>query len=598
LLCFSKSTRKLFDLICRNRTRKAASANHSVFRTLDDSAYWRWIEEFDTMKSEEIAALQQKISDLPVNPNIAILPIAVVTPSPSELSVFRRRLDAQFYRNWRFFLSRNLDRDHRPIATVSTTLMSEAIAEAAETSDFVLPLPLDAVLRPHALAQFVLAIAEVPDADVLYADEDVLRNGKRSRPHFKTDWDPYLILGRNYIGTPALYRSEAIRRARAQELVSATVDNLLHAVALRVTGATSPEKILHIPSVLCHRTTALDWCGAEGRKIVSAHLAETGSDVEEISPAPDCPQWNRVGFRLPEPLPLASIIVPTRDRANLLGPCANSLLTLTNYPSFELIVVDNGTVEPEALSILESLRGDPRVRILRDDRPFNYSRLNNSAAREARGDVLILLNNDTEIIHADWLTELVSLASHPDIGVVGAKLLYSDWRVQHAGMSFGPDKSLMHQMRLANRHETGPEGALVLLRSVSAVTGACLALRRSLYLEVGGLNETTFKVAYNDIDLCRRIARKGLSIVWTPFAEVLHYESASRGSPITSEAADRETSELIAFWSMNPEFYEDPDPFHNPQIEFKVDCVDFARPPRPHRFRHSPLEKRLSAFLY
>lgn len=598
MLRFSKTIPKLTDLIRRLGTPRDTLTAHSIFNIVNDSAYRRWIEEFDTMNNEQVALLSEQIRNLSANPKIAILPLASGSPSPKELSAFRRRLDDQVYRNWHIVVSQSsLNGDPHAIISPATQ-RSAAIADAANSSDFVLPLPLDAVLRPHTLAQFVLAIAEAPGADILYADEDVLHNGRRSRPHFKTDFDPFLILGCNCIGTPALYRSKAIKCAGVQELASATVENLLHAIALRVSRATSAEKILHIPAVLCHRTAASDWCGAEARKIVSAQLDGSNYRAVEILPSPQTSRWNRVKFPLPEPLPLVSIIIPTRDRAAFLGPCVNSLLSITNYPLFELIVVDNGTTEPEALDILGSLKGNPCTRVLRYDQPFNYARLNNCAAQVARGDVLVLLNNDTEIIHADWLTELVSLASHPDIGVVGAKLLYGDWRVQHAGVAFGPDKSIVHQMRLAKRLETGPNGELSLLRSVSAVTGACLALRRSLYVEAGGLNEKLLKIAYNDIDLCRRIARSGRAIVWTPFAELLHHESVSRGQAITPESADREASELIAFWSLNPEFYDCPDPYHNPQIEFKSDGVDFARPPRLHRFRAPHLEQRPSTFLY
>jgi GT2 family glycosyltransferase len=563
-------------------------AEQSIFRITDDSIYAEWIEEFDTMKSEDVELLEQKIKDLPLKPHIAIVPLAVGGSPQDESLAFARRFESQLYRNWRVYVSPDFDRADRPIARTAATLSAALIIAAAETADFVLPLPFDAVLPRHALAEFVLALAEVSDADILYADEDVLRDGRRSQPQFKTDWDPFLILGSNYIGSPTLFRSDAIRRAGLRDLTSTSVDNLLHAVTLHVSEVTSKRQILHIPSVLCHCTQASDWSGAEARRIVSAHLAKPGSDIAEISSAPLAPQWNRVRFHLPKPPPLVSIIVPTRDRADLIGPCSDGILNRTDYSSLELIVVDNGSIAPDALAVLDSLKSDPRVQVLRDERPFNYSQLNNSAAEIAKGDILVLMNNDIEILHADWLTELVSLASRPDIGVVGAKLLYPDLRVQHAGVVFGPDKAIRHQMRFAKRHETGPRGELALLRSVSAVTGACIALRRSLYFDVGGLNEKHLKVAYNDIDLCRRVAKKGLAIVWTPFAELMHHECASRGLPITPEELDREAAEMIAFWSMNPEFYEAPDPFHNPQIEFNLECVDFARPPRLHRFRRQP----------
>ncbi len=570
---------------------------HGIFHIMDDSRYKRWIAEFDTIEHDEVAFIEQRIKALALAPRIAILPLAVGGLPKDELSAFKCGLKGQIYQNWHIYLPQGFDTD-RPIGSTATQLSAGLIIEAAKTADFVLPLPLDAVLRPHALATFVLALAGSSDADMIYADEDTLQHGKRSQPHFKTDWDPFLILGCNYTGTPMLYRSEAVKRAQLRDLTSATVDNLLHAATLHLSGTTTKDKILHIPAVLGHRTQKSDWNGTNAHKIVSAYLARQDDGAVEISAVPLAPQWNRIRFALPESPPLVSIIVPTRDQADLIGRCCDGILNRTDYPSLELIVVDNGTVAPDALDVLDSLKDDPRVHMLHDDRPFNYSKLNNDAAKVAKGDILVLLNNDIEVTRADWLKELTSLASRPDIGVVGARLLYPDLHLQHAGMVFGPDKLVVHQMRRANKHETGPRGELCLLRSVSAVTGACMALRKTLYFEVGGLDEKNLKVACNDIDLCRRIAKKGLAIVWTPFAELLHHECATRGLPMTPEKADREEAEIAAFWSMNPEFYENPDPFHNPQIEFKHDCVDFARPPRLHRFRTVLGKRQVVPFLY
>lgn len=570
----------------------------SIFRTMDCSNYEPWIKEFDILKSSEIEFLEQKIRALAVRPHVTIVPLGFGGGTPQQLSALKHSLEEQVYRSWSKYLSNSLEFYDQPNVNTEIVLPPSVIAQVTKTADFILPLPLDAVLPQHALAQFILALAEVPDADILYADEDFLQNGRRSRPRFKTDWDPYFILGCNCIGTPALYRSEAIRRANMRDLRSSTVDNLLHAMTLRVSSVTAADKIIHIPSILCHRTQESDWCGAEAQQIVSAHLAEKGFSNVEISPAPLAPQWNRVKFPLPDPPPRVSIIVPTRDRPELIGPCVDGILNHTDYPALELVVVDNGTTAPAALAVLESIKSDRRARVQRDDRPFNYSQLNNLGATLAEGEILVLLNNDTQILHADWLTELASLASRPDIGAVGAKLLYPDLRVQHAGVSFGPDKTVLHQMRFAQRHETGPGGELALLRCSSAVTGACLAVRKGLYFDVGGLNEKHLRVAYNDVDLCRRIARRGLAIVWTPFAELLHHESVSRGLTIGLAEVDREASELMALWSMNPEFYEHPDPFHNPQIEFQSECVDFARPPRSHRFRCMFIEQRPIPFYY
>jgi GT2 family glycosyltransferase len=558
-------------------------SERKFLRIMDDAVYRQWISEFDELTHEESDRLEEALASVSRKPSIGVVPIALGRCDPYKLHAFTQRLNAQVYPNW-----------HASWEDDS----AQAVVTAATQNDFVLPLPLDAFLHRHALARFILALAEAPDAELVYADEDRLIGGKRSKPQFKTDWDRYFILGKNSVGVPALYRSEAILRAGARALPITRVDNFLHALTLRVSAVTSGDRIHHIPSVLCHRTEASDWSGAEAACIVREHLAASGDAAAEVSPAPLASQFNRVRFPLPTKAPRVSIIIPTRDSADLIGPCIDGILTRTDYPSIELIIVDNGTTAPDALSVLERAKINPCVRVLRDDRPFNFSRLTNSAAKIATGEILLLLNNDTNVIHSDWLTELTSLASRPDVGVVGARLLYPDFRVQHAGVCFGKDKEIYHQMRLARRCEAGAGGELALLRSAWAVTGACLAVRKRLFFDVGGLNEEDFSVAYNDIDLCRKIERKSLAILCTPFAELLHYESVSRGLSITPEKASQENFEAMLFWSRHHGMYEQPDPFYNAQIEYKRDCVDFARPPRPNRFRPEFRARRPEPFFY
>ena len=557
-----------------------------IFRICDEALYHEWIDEFDRLGAQQARDLARRVEALAPGVRIAITPLAALRPDRQELESFARRLNSQIYRNWRIVEGAVADSPRR------------LIARAAEAADYVLPLPVDATLAPHALALFALALNRATNIEIIYGDEDFLSNGKRFHPFFKTDWDPHLILGRNFVGVPALYRSQTLKRLHIEDLPGVAIDNLLHALTLRVAGATSASAILHVPAVLCHRSKIGDWSDAEGRAIVSAHLAATGVADAKVSAAPLAPAFNRVEFPLPAPEPVVTIIVPTRDRADLLGPCVDGILNRTDYASIELLIVDNGTSALDAVALIETLRDTPRVRVLRDDRPFNFSQLMNSAAQAASGDILLLLNNDTVVLNPQWLTELASLASRPEIGVVGARLLYPDRRIQHAGVTFGPDKTILHQMRLAGEREAGPGAELALLRSVSAVTGACLALRKDLYLEVGGMNETDFAFSCNDIDLCRRVASRGLSIVCTPFAELLHLESTSRGHSTTPEKADREAVELMIFWSQNVELFENSDPFHNPQVEFKPFYTDFARPPKPHRFRDISVNSPLAPFTY
>lgn len=557
----------------------------NYFRYLDNGAYRRWVDKFDSLSKQQAAAVETAMRARPDTQRIAVMPLYDLAGT-KDLARFAAALKDQIFANWHIWRPADFDKaNEHPHAAVSGTTWAEMLQAVAATADFVLPLPLDARLPRHALAHFSLVLGKEPDAAIVYGDEDRLLRSGRSHPRFKTDFDPFLMLGRDLIGVPALYRSSDILALAAGAFISTTEDNFLYELALKISVRTKAHRIVHIPAILCHRSQPPAWKAGEGRKAVQAHLTERGITGADIHPAPRAPQWNRIVFPLPVQPPLVSVIVPTRDRPELIGSCLDGLLTRTDYPSIEILIADNGTIEPEAIRVLDKARADPRVRVIRDEQEFNYSRLNNLAAAQARGDVVVLLNNDTKVIHADWLTELVSLVLQPQIGIAGAKLLNAESRIQHAGLVYGPDSTLTHQLCLLGDSESGPEGELALLRQVSAVTGACLVLRRDLYLELGGLNEAAFRIAYNDIDLCMRVAQRGLAIVWTPHASLLHHGCESRGPTNRPGPADYEFSENMRFWQAHSERYESPDPFHNPQITFFYEHVELAQPPRTHPLR-------------
>jgi GT2 family glycosyltransferase len=456
-------------------------------------------------------------------------------------------------------------------------------ALAAADGEFVLPMLPDAKLAESALYELAVAIGDDPDADLLYTDEDrEADGGDRCMPHFKTGWDPDLVLGRDAIGLLVAYRKALLKRLDGMRRSLPGVGLTLYELSLRASFATSPTHIHHIPAVLCHRRGSVEasfgWDAEGAREIVRKHLA-VGGVRASVLPAPLAPSWNRIVYDLPDPPPLVSIIVPTRDRAELLERCADAVLSHTDYPVVELLVVDNDSREPAAIELLRCLSQHPRVRILPYPGPFNYSALNNLAAREARGEVFVLLNNDTEAVRPDWLREMVSHVMRPDVGAVGAKLLYPDERVQHGGMVLGPGLWPAHQLHFADRLDTGPAGELALTRTVSIVTGACLAVRRSVFIEVGGLDEA-LKVAFNDVDFCLRVGDHGYRIVWTPFAELFHVGSASRGPDSESSdkllVAEQEAKYFARSWNSLLSL----DPFHNPNVIYAWDSSVLCVSPR------------------
>jgi GT2 family glycosyltransferase len=279
------------------------------------------------------------------------------------------------------------------------------------------------------------------------------------------------------------------------------------------------------------------------------------------------PAWQPLSAALPGPAPLVSVIVPTRDGAAMLEACAAGLLQRTDYPSLELLVVDNGSTAPETFSLFDRLRQDPRVRILAAPGPFNYSALNNRAAAEARGEVLLLLNNDIEVIGPGWLREMVGLLLRPGTGAVGAKLLYPDGTLQHGGVVIGQGGVAGHYLPQAAPGATGHAGSLSLVREVSAATAACLALRREAFDAAGGLDARALAVAFNDVDLCLRIREAGWRILWTPLAELFHHESATRGGDVTGAKARRFAGEIAHMQRRWGEALRR-DPFANPNLDY------------------------------
>lgn len=294
-----------------------------------------------------------------------------------------------------------------------------------------------------------------------------------------------------------------------------------------------------------------------------------------MTPSPLDPHRSRVVRRVPEPNPLVSVIVLTKDRADLTAVCADGVLNKTDYPNLELLIVDHDSREPETKALFDSLRADRRVRILPYSGPFNFSAMNNMAVSAAKGTILTLLNNDIEVMRPDWLSEMVSHAVRPEVGAVGAKLYYADGRLQHAGVVIGIGGVAGHSFLFEGREALGYFGQAALTRAVSAVTGACLVVRKSVFLEARGLDAIDFPVAFNDIDFCLKVRSKGYRNVWTPFAELVHHELLSRGYEDTPEKKARFARECANFRDRWAAAIEN-DPYYNPNLSLQSSNYDIA----------------------
>ena len=427
------------------------------------------------------------------------------------------------------------------------------------------------VLAEHALYWVASVLCASPSAGLVYSDDDRLTvDGMRCDPAFKPDWSPELLRSTNYIGQLAVVRGRVLQQAGGVTRGDWTGNH--HDRLLRVIDVLSAEQIRHIPAVLCHRL--VEWAQeAVGSSVasVTAHLTRhrIRAAVTETETAPGS---YRIRYQLPESVPLISLVIPTRDACALLKRCIDSVMQSSTYSKYEILVIDNQSREAEALAYLARLAGMPRVRILSYDRPFNYSAMNNYAANEAKGEVLCLLNNDTEVITSDWMEEMLGHLMQERVGVVGAKLYYPDGRVQHAGDVVGVGGAANHLHALIERDDPGYCRRAALAQDLSAVTGACLMTRRSLYSELGGLNEQHLPVAFNDVDYCLRVREAGYRVIWTPHAELFHHESVSRGGDKTireRRRAQRESAYMRSRWG----HLMTHDPFYNPNLSYeRPDC--------------------------
>lgn len=448
----------------------------------------------------------------------------------------------------------------------------DATSRAAELGGYVMHLRAGDRLARHALAEFsVAARGEAgPRPLIIFADEDI--DGRS--PWFKTAFDPDLLLQQAALGQAVAYDAGLLRRHGIEGLRG-------HALMLAAAQAARSEAghraIRHVPAVLLHRPRSerQPWRQDTDPTAVRAFLEGHGRGamvVEDSAPVPRI-RWPT------KREPLVSAIVPTRNAAKLLSACIEGLLGRTEYPRLEVIICDNDSDEAEVLGKFREWSRDPRVRILPSPGAFNYSAINNRAAREAQGEVLLFLNNDTEVLHPDWLREMVSHAVRPEVGAVGARLLFPNGTIQHAGVVLGLGGVAGHDMLHERPSRHGPYDLLAVTRTVSAVTAACMAVRRRTFLAAGGFDEGDLRIAYNDVDFCLRLREAGFRNVVTPRATLLHKESATRGSDMRPENMarwNRERDAMLRRWGDVLRT----DPYYSPALALDPPMRLPATPPR------------------
>ncbi len=535
--------------------------------------------------------------------------ISVVMPVYNTPEQFLRQavasVQAQLYPNWELCIANDASPDENVARILNELAAADSrikvvhrktngnISAASNSAlvlakgEFIALMDHDDLLDETALYEVAAEINGYPDVDIIYSDEDQIdARGVRSGGYFKSDFNPELLLGQNMVSHLGVYRKSLIDKLGGFRVgLEGSQD---YDLILRAWSVTDATRIRHIPEILYHwrRGAAkasfselqAERCIRSARVAIQQFLDLEGEGAKVVE-APVIRNFSRIVRRVPSPAPLVSIIVPTKDRAKVLDVCISGILYKTDYPNLELIIIDHESKEAETKHLFEKLKKDPRVRIIRYTGEFNYSAMNNLAVEVSAGKLIALVNNDIEIISSHWLKELVSHAVRPEVGAVGAKLKYRDGRIQHAGIVIGLGGFAGHAFYLSPTSNPGYFGQAMLTRGVSAVTAACLVVRKSVYQEVGGLDAKNLPVAFNDVDFCLKVQAKGYRNVWTPFAELIHHESLSRGAedtPAKKARFNREADYMSAKWSRVVTH----DPFYNPNLSLTTQNYEPAIPSR------------------
>lgn len=450
------------------------------------------------------------------------------------------------------------------------------------TGNYIALFDHDDLLHPCVLFAYMQAICE-KDADYIYCDEATFKGNSINHMitlHFKPDFAPDNLLANNYICHFSVFSRELLESG---ELFRSQFDGSQdHDMILRLTA--KAKHIVHVPRILYYwrshkgsvassidaKTYAID--AAKGA--VADHLTKLGYRNFEIESTRAFATIFRIKYELTS-RPLVSIIIPNKDHVDDLSRCVESIINLSTYDNYEIVIVENNSETAEIRTYYEEISRHPRVQVVEYKGDFNYSKINNFGVQYAKGEYLLLLNNDTEVITPDWMEELLMYAMRKDVGVVGAKLYYPDKTIQHAGIviGLGAHRTAGHTHYRIPEANVGYMGRLCYAQDVTAVTGACMMVSKALYEELGGLDES-FTVALNDVDFCLRVREKGLLNIFTPFAELYHYESKSRGSDKKDERALRYQQESDRFRVKWADALAKGDPYYNPN--FSLDHSDFT----------------------
>lgn len=509
---------------------------------------------------------------------------------------------AQTYGNWQLCLADGSDAEHgdvericREYASEDTRIYYRKLSSnegisgntnaclSMASGDYIALFDHDDVLHPSVLYEYMKVICD-EDADYIYCDEATFKGNKTIDDmitlHFKPDFAPDNLRANNYICHFSAFDK---RLLEGTELFRSQFDGSQdHDMILRLTSRA--KHIVHVPKLLyywrSHAGSVAADIGAKSYAIeaakgaVAAHLREQGYKNFEITSTKAFETIFQIKYEI-QGSPRVSIVIPNKDHIEDLRRCITSILEKSTYDNYEIIVVENNSTTEEIFDYYKQIQENPNIRVITYEGAFNYSKINNFGVSQTQGDYILLLNNDTQVITLDWIEELLMYAQRSDVGAVGAKLFYEDRTIQHAGvvLGLGQHRTAGHSHYRVSSNNLGYMGRLCYAQNVMAVTGACLMMRKEVFDKLGGLDES-FAVSLNDVDLCVRAWKAGYINVFTPFAELYHFESVSRGLDDQGEKAERYNKESEAFRLKWKEVLEAGDPYYNPN--FSLDRSDFA----------------------
>ena len=552
--------------------------------------YGLWINQFEAIDDNERRAIANKINNYAKQPLLSIL-MPVYNTEIVWLERAINSVQRQIYSNWELCISDDASTDPKIRRVLEKYAMNDKRIKVAyreqnghisansntalglAAGEFLVLMDSDDEIPESALFWVMHEINQHPDVDLIYSDEDKMReDGVRYDHYFKPDWNPSLILSQNLFSHLGVYRRNLVNQVGGFRLGFEGSQD--HDLVLRCVELTTPSRIRHIPRILYHwraaaGSTAVShdvkpYAWEAGARAISEHLGRQGikGSVKRAWLS-----FYQVQYELNEPLPKVSILIPTRFDVSLLGTCLKSLLVKTTYSNFEVLLVINNRLEndsEEEDKLRKQILSDARVKILNYPDKYNYSRINNWAAKHASGSILCFLNDDVEIITEDWLEKIVTRLRLSQVGAVGVMLYYPNDKIQHAGVILGFGGVAAHQFLGLSRGQPGYIGRAIIEQDLSCVTAACMGMHRELFDQLGGFNEE-LTIAFNDVDLCVRIKQAGWRIIWTPTVEHYDHESASIGphdAPERAQQFEKEVKLMRSMWGT----VLDHDPAYNPNL--------------------------------